>query len=359
MSADLYPLIDLEEISRRLGVIFPETFPDRNILVGPMASRVVFVFLYGGFVEGNDRYLRPSYIYRFTDEQASKTIREDREAWAANAKKPTFRPDGKRWYEDNSREGIRDDLMRNQFLRLGIMHKHQPPGHSVTSSAPVNYLDREFAALFDPHLSAEQFAAKAEDWRNTHLDKATLSRMALRAQGVQAKATDVFVEMPDGTRIRLASGQSNTIVKALIEDFAQRHLEHPVVLWVSASDKKSYPQFVEVAASVGLKFDLNTELPDLILGDMKDPVTFYMCEVVASDGAVTELRKKALLAIIKESSISEECVKFLSAFEDREAAPFRKNFSALALNSLVWFRTEPNLLVVLSSKDDELVLKNG
>ena len=45
-------LPSLEEVQRRLGMIFPSEFPNRGILVGTMSARVIFVFLYGGFIEG-------------------------------------------------------------------------------------------------------------------------------------------------------------------------------------------------------------------------------------------------------------------------------------------------------------------
>jgi hypothetical protein len=159
----------------------------------------------------------------------------------------------------------------------------------------------------------------------------------------------LLIELPDGTRIRITAGPSSVIAKDLIEQFAQRHLESPALLWLSASDKKSLPQFAEMSASVGLKFDLNAELPDVIFADMKEPIRFLFCEIVATDGPVSEARKQALLAIVNESQIPESAVEFLTAFEDREAAPFRKTFSQLAVDSLVWFRTEPDLLVVLST----------
>lgn len=340
-------LVTVEEVQRRLELIFPETFPDRRILVGVMASRAIFVFLYGGFIEGTGRYLRPSNIYLFTAEQASKISDPERQGWIMSANKPGNRPEGERWYADNSRESIRDDLMRNQLLRLGIMQKK--PGVATTASFPINYLATEFAALFNPSLEGERLVTAAASWRDRHLDPATLQRMALRAQGVRAKAGDVFIEMPDKTRIRISAGPSSNIVKSLIEDFAPRHLEKPVVLWISASDKKAAPQFVELAASVGLKFNPSNELPDVILADLKEKVTFLFCEVVATDGAVTQARKEALLSIVQASHVPENAVKFLTAFDDREAATLKRNFSRLALNSLVWFRTEPELLVTLST----------
>lgn len=105
---------------------------------------------------------------------------------------------------------------------------------------------------------------------------------------------------------------------------------------------------MEAAAVVGLKFQPNAELPDLILADLGDPVRFVFCEIVATDGAVTEARKADLLKIIRASNVPEARVEFLTAFEDREAGPFRKNFGALAGDGMAWFRTEPELLVRLT-----------
>jgi hypothetical protein len=328
-------------------MIFPEEFPDRSILVGIMAARVFFVFLYGGFVEGLDRFLRPSYVYLFTQEQAQKTSDADRLEWLNTAKRPGFRSTGKRWYADTSREPIRDDLMRNQLLRMGIMQKR--PGYSPTSSSPINFLSADFAALLAPSLNGEQLAATIQAWTVRNLNQATQQRMGLKAQGIHARAGELFVDLPDGTRIRISAGPSSVIVKDLIEQFAPRHLEMPALLWLSASDKKSMPQFVELSASVGLKFDLNAELPDAILADLSDPIRIFFCEIVATDGPVTEARKRALLAIVSQSQIPQTSVQFLTAFEDRESGPFRKTFSQIAVDSLVWFRTEPDLLVVLST----------
>jgi hypothetical protein len=301
-SASSFPsLPSVKEIQKRLEIIFPSEFPDRGILVGTMAARVVFVFLYGGFIEGHSRFLRPSYVYLFTEEQALKTSDAERADWIGIASRQGGRPSGKRWYADTTREPIRDDLMRNQFLRLGVMQKLS--GKSPTSSAPINCLSADFAALFSPQLTGDVLTATVRAWYTQHLDKATQQRMALRAQGIHAKGGDLLIDMPDGTRIRITAGPSSDIAKDLIEQFATRHLENPAVLWLSTSDKKAIPQFVEMSASVGLKFNVGADLPDLILADMKQPIRFLFCEIVATDGAVTDSRKQALLAIVRGSKV--------------------------------------------------------
>lgn len=341
-------LLPLSKVARRLDMIFPNAFPNRGILVGTMAARVIFVFLYGGFIEKQGRLLRPAHIYFFTNEQAKKTDDAERFSWISLTMKQGYRPKGKRWYADTSREPIRDDLMRNQLYAIGIIGK--VPGYPRTSMLPIYYLSAHFAELFDPKLVGESLNSAIAKWQKAHLDPSVLKRMLLKAQGVHAQQGDVLVEMPDGSRMRLAPGMSSLIAKGLIEDFTKKHMEKPMVLWISASDKKAYPQFVELAASVGLKFDLNAELPDLILVDTGKHGIFLFCEVVATDGAVTETRKKDLLTIVFQSNLPETSVQFLTAFEDREASAFKKNFSQLATDSLIWFRTEPDLLAALTKK---------
>ncbi len=343
--APLPALVSVDEVQRRLEAIFPSSFPDRTILVGRMAAHVVFVFLYGGFIEGSGRLLRPSLVYFFTAEQARRVATGQRQAWLAAAFKPGHRPIGTRWYADNSRESIRDDLMRARLLNMGIISRKE--GVATTSSAPVYYLRVAFAALFDAALNGTAMHSAMANWRAAHLGSSTLKRMALKAQGALARHGDVFIEMPDGTRMRVSAGPSSPILQAMIEAFAPRWLRKPVVLWISASDQKAHPQFVQLAAAIGLFFDASNELPDLILADVAEPVRFLFCEIVATDGPVTAQRKAALTAIARQSGIDAEQLHFVTAFQDREAAAFRKTFSRIAPDSDIWFCTEPDLILEL------------
>lgn len=340
-------LLGVEEVQQRLTQIFPASFPDRALLVGKMAARVVFVFLYGGFLEGSNRQLRPSTIYLFTAEQARRTTVGARESWLGNAFRPGFRPDGKRWYADNSRESIRDDLIRNRLVNMGLVGRKA--GVPTTSSAPVYFLRSGFAALFDPALSGQAQRDAIETWRSAHLSSTTLQRMALKAQGALARLGDVLVELPDGTRMRLSAGPSTPILKALIEDYAPRWLRRPAVLWISASDRRTHPQFVEMAATVGLRFETAKLLPDLILADLGEPAAFVFCEVVATDGPVDEARKAAFLDLTRGCDIADASVRFVTAYLDREAPELRKTFHRVAVDSELWFSNEPELIVRLTS----------
>ena len=313
-----------------------------------MAARVVFVFLYGGFIEGRVRLLRPSLVYFFTAEQSRRTAEPDRLTWFANAFKPGFRPSGTRWYADTSRESIRDDLIRNRLLTMGMVGRVE--GVATTSSAPVYFLRESFAALFDPDLKPSALDGAVEAWRLANLSPTALKRMALMAQGVVARSSDLLVTLPDRSVIRVAAGPSSPILQAMVEQFAVRWLREPAVLWISASDSKVQPMFVGRAAAIGLNLDPSNELPDLILADLAEPTRFLFCEIVATDGPVTDERKRVLTEIALRSGMDLRSLHFVTAFVDREAAAFRKTFSRIAPDSDVWFSTEPDLLLQLRSK---------
>jgi BsuBI/PstI restriction endonuclease domain/BsuBI/PstI restriction endonuclease HTH domain len=347
-ASTLPALVGVDEVQRRLKSIFPASYPDRSLLIGQMAARAVFVFLYGGFLDSAQHHLRPIVICRFTSKQARRTNDEARREWIASAFTKGFRSPGEPWYADNTRESLRDDLFRNRLVRMGLVTRKA--GVPTNSSAPIYSLSDAFAALFDPALVGAAFDAATLPWREKHLAPEALTRMALKARGAMARSSDVIVEMPDRSRLRLTAGPSAVIIKALIEEFAPRWMRKPVVLWVSASDAKTQPHFVELAASVGLRFDAATLLPDLILADVEDTLRIVFCEVVATDGPIDADRKAAFVELSRACGIARANLGFLSAYLDRESAPLRKTFHRVALQSDLWFTNEPDLLVRLVTK---------
>src|SRR5574337_1354947 len=100
----LPPWISVDDVQSRLEAIFAPSFPDRTLLVGRMAARVVFEFLYGGCIETRGRYLRPSQVYLFTDDQAALKGDAQRIGWYEGSLRSGHRAPGRRWYADTSRE---------------------------------------------------------------------------------------------------------------------------------------------------------------------------------------------------------------------------------------------------------------
>lgn len=340
-------LITLDQVRERLNAIFPAEFPDRGILVGIMAARTVFVALYGSFITGNERYFRPSTVTNFSPEQAALDTDEQREAWATSCHKSKFEHLGKAWYKDNTREPIRDDLLRNRLIPLGIASKLE--GYAPTASTPIYSLAPDFTALFDADLVDAPLEAAITAWRAKHLDPMTLKRMALLATGIKKKKGDVEITLPEtGKVLRLTAGDASLITKDVCEVFSVAMLKRPVVVHVSLSDRKLFPELQEAAAALGLKFDPKADLPDVAIADVgHDKLRLVFIEVVHSDGPVSELRARALLKIAADAGIPPEHVMLVTAFEDRTAPAFKKRVSELAVGSMVWFRAEPWVLMHL------------
>lgn len=344
----LPPLLSIAEIQARLETIFPQGLEARTYLVRNMAAKVVFVLLYGGTVEGSNRHLRPAHVYFYTDEQAGKTSAAEREAWFKAAARPGFRPAGRQWYADTTREPIRDETLRYGLVSVGAVTK--AAGRATTSSLGVYALKGDFAALFDPGLADAAFESAAKAWQKKHLTPAARARMALLAAGKVKRKDEVLVACPDGTVAKLSAGPSSLIAKAVVEVFAPTFMPNPALVWLSESATKVRYQDAALAASIGLAIDAARLLPDIILanvGEGGEDTSLVFVEVVASDGPMDRERKTQLLAHVAASGFPAEQVVFGTAFEDRSDAAFRKCVARLGWGTFGWFRTEPQCLVWL------------
>lgn len=342
-------LLSIPDIQVRLASIFPEGLEMRGALTREMAAKTIWVFMYGGMIEGESRRLRPSHVYFYTEDQAALTKDEERLAWVVNSNRPGFRPAGKRWYADTTREPIRDETIRNGFVDIGAVGKI--PGVATTSSTPIYYLKADFAALFDPGLTGDALAAAIASWQEKHLSPAARARMALIAAGKVKRTDEVAVNCPDGTVAKLAPGPSSLISKGVVEEFSQNFLGAAALLWMSESGAKVRYHDDEAAKALGLNIDASKALPDIILanvGESGDDTALVFIEVVASDGPMTQTRKDALLSYVKASKFPEDQCYFGTAFEDRAAGAFKKALPTLAWGSFVWFRSEPSRLLWLS-----------
>lgn len=333
-------------VAERLPLIFPDGTPNRNYCIREMAAKTVFAALYIGAVAGTDIYLGPVHVYRMTDEQASAANQTDREAYAAAVLKKGSQVAGKRWYADNSREPLRDETLREGLVAVGaVLGRDDLP---TTSSRPRYSLKTEFAALFDPVLSGTALEAAITAFQTTHLSRSARARVSLMLSGSAGGAAGVLVTFPNGETRNLAPGPSSIISKAVIEAFAPRFLGQPVVLWLSESGNKVAARDDKLASRIGLNIEADKNLPDLILVDLAplDPLLVFV-EVVATDGAITDRRQEAIYQLTDAADFPREQVAFLTAFEDRESAGFRKTMSQLAWGSFAWFRSEPDQIIIM------------
>lgn len=339
------------QVCERLCVVFPEGTENRNYCIRDTACKTVFVMLYIGAVEGTGRWLAPKHVYRMSDDQAAKTDLDARNTYAKACKTPGFKALGAAWYADTSREPIRDETLKEGLVTIGAVVVRE--GLPTTSSKGRYALQESFSRLFDPTLKGDALASDIEAWQEKHLSPAALARVKLVSQGVVAGAEGILVTFPNGETRRMASGPSSVISKAVIEEFAPEFLEKPGVIFLSESRNHVVTRDDELAKILGLSIQADKHLPDLILVDLgPTPPLLVFVEVVATDGPVTESRRKALEKIATNAGLSAKHVAFVTAFADRNLGPFKKSVPVLAWSSFAWLVSEPDNIIQLHQLSD-------
>ncbi len=220
----------------------------------------------------------------------------------------------------------------------------------VTTPLPKYAMSKAFAALFNVDLIGDDLEALIRSWQNSHLNAAALSRIRLLGAHATAAASDqITATLPNSGLVMLESGPSGVIGKAVIEQFARKFLKTPAVLWLSQSGEKVG---IDLASRLKLKIDPSKTLPDVILVDLGtktdgSDMLFVFIEIVASDGPINSMRKQKLTEIAIEAGFSAQNLAFVTAFQDRSAAPFKKAMSELAWGTYAWFCSEPDNLIEL------------
>lgn len=349
----MMPMLTRDEVHVRLQEIFPDGAPNRAYLTRMLAASTVFVALYIDATEGNGTMLGPKHVYRMTDEQAALVDDASRTAYATGVLRTGSQTEGRRWYQDNTREPIRDETLREGLVAIGaVIERTDLP---TTSSKPRYALKASFAALFDPALTGEALQARIAAWQAEALNKGALARLAIVRQGAGVSADQVLVTFPNGETRRMKPGPSSEITKAVVEVFAPAFLTAPAVVFLSESGNKVVARDDALARSIGLAIQADKNLPDTILVDLGPvhPLLVFV-EVVATDGPISQRRKEALEELVAEAGFPAEHVAFVTAYLDRSAGPFKKTVDSLAWGSYAWFAAEPERLMVFSEARESL-----
>lgn len=343
-------LLSREDIYTRLDAIFPRAAFD-PALSSPLAAAAVFALLYVDAISDEgaepERWARPLHVLAMSDVAAARSDEQSRVAFNQAASQgrrqveelhESWGAGHTPWYADGSREPLRDETFPG-WASFGAMHKR--PGVPTNSPLPTWALDTSFADLFDPELTGEAFEAAIEAWRDGHMT--TTTRVKIQTLQARARvAESEAVILPNGQQRILEPGGASRILKGVIESWAQARLYDAEVLAISQPGDKVYVADQARLAALGLRIDVQTLLPDLLIMDIGAPrPTFWIIEVVWSDGEISDARKEQLLAWARESGIEPADCQFLTAFESRRSGPARKRLPDLASDTYAWYLSEP------------------
>lgn len=242
-------------------------------------------------------------------------------------------------YEANSRETIRDEVLR-RWLDEGSVR--QRSGVAKNASTPTWVLSTPFASLFDPSLTGSDLVDAIDNWVATELSASAKIRLIGRRERQESEHA-VIVELPNGVRRKLEAGPASLIVKGVVERWAAQRLTLPLVLAISEPGTKSALVDAALMSRVGITIDAANLLPDLLIADADaEPVEIWVIEIVHSDGEINETRKRELIAWAAQYNIAANQMRFLTAFSSRASGPARKRLKDLASDTYAWYADEPD-----------------
>jgi len=331
--AGLPRLPAFSEVKARLRTIFDGTAYRRKAS-GVPATRTIYAMLYIGAVDG-ETWLRPCQVVRMGDSMATPSATDDeRLAWRD---KQSPKVDD-RWYAENSREGPRDEKLRNILIPHGAVILKE--GVHQNSDEGRYALAGDFASLFDPALSGHGLEVAIEAWRVGNLSPAALARVALMPQTKKEGQKKLSITFPNGEVRILPPGPGSAVAKLVIEQFATTVLKNPVLVAVTDGGKKIHPEDLVRLEAARLKIDPSVLLPDVILMDLGDndrDVRIVFVEAVATGGAMTETRVSDLTKIAQAGGHDPGSVMCVSAFPSRDHKEARRAFPELPIGSYAWY----------------------
>lgn len=344
----LLPSMDL--IKQRLPLIFPIDTEHRSQIVGKMSARTIYVMFYIGAIEGRNGWLSPAHVLNMDDGRASRTDENSRRSWAKRREFSSDRSPNK-WYADTTKESVRKNVILFGLIPLGAAIKMD----LGQENEPRYALAESFSKLFAQSVSQEELQIKIAEWQRSHLTRAALGATALRKSetGVRLK-----VRIPNDrliSEMNLPPGKSSSIIKEIIEKFANTFLNEPHVIAISTSESPFLPIDAQVIQIINLDFSSVAKqkiLPDVILWDKfqkngRAENLLIFIEVVASTGSMIRERKEKILEFLRERGYNAH-VAFGTAFFSRaDEAYNKKNIAEITWGSFVWFANEPENIILM------------
>jgi adenine-specific DNA-methyltransferase len=153
------------------------------------------------------------------------------------------------------------------------------------------------------------------------------------------KISSSSLALPDGTSIALSAGGQNMLIKSIVEEFAQRYVRGPKILFLRDAVDKEIVADETSMAELRIVLPERGVAPDVIIHDTGRDWLFII-EAVTSHGPVDQKRKNELTELFADVRPG---LVFVTAFPDRKT--FARFHAAIAWETEVWIADAPDHMI--------------
>jgi adenine-specific DNA-methyltransferase len=233
-------------------------------------------------------------------------------------------------YAPNTRETIRRQTV-HQFVQHGLLIENpDKPDRPINSPKWCYQLSPEAIKLLQT-IGSTAFKKQIQQFRKNP----AVSALKARHRDLPRES----VRMPDGAVIELSAGGQNTLIRAIVEEFAPRFVRSPKVLLLGDAANKEIISDVSAMTKLGVVLPQRGKAPDVLIHDAKRD-WLIIIEAVTSHGPVDQKRKNELAHLFTSARPG---LVFVSAFPDRKT--FTKFHASIAWETEVWIADAPDHMI--------------
>lgn len=233
-------------------------------------------------------------------------------------------------YKPNTRETIRRQTV-HQFVQHGLLVENPDrPGRPINSPKWCYQLRKEALEL----LQSIGTPAHARRLRR-FLENPATRVLEARHRNLPRET----VQLPDGSSVQLSAGGQNTLIRAVVEEFAPRFVRNPQVLLLGDAANKELISDNKALAELGIDLPERGKAPDVLIHDARRGWLIIL-EAVTSHGPVDQKRKNELADIFADTPLG---LVFVTAFPDRKT--FAKFHAVIAWETEVWIADAPDHMI--------------
>ncbi len=234
-------------------------------------------------------------------------------------------------YAPNSRETIRRQTI-HQFEQARMVDKNPDDPDRPTNSGLTVYRLTDAVIPVLRTYGTKSFEREVKKFVRAH------GMLATRYSQLRRQHT-VAVTLPDGSILNLSPGMHNKLQRLILEEFAPRFINDPVLVYVGDTAEKHLFIDIPVFESLGIPVSEHNKLPDIvILSPGKNWI--FLIEAVTTHGPISPKRHMELEKMLSKCPCGRVYVTAFLTFRD-----YRKYAEEIVWESEVWIAEAPDHMI--------------